>query len=225
MQVKTFSHNNTTATIYCGDSSELDITADAVCTDPPYGVSNDCDYTRFSGGLHKQRNKFQPVVGDNKPFDPSRLLKFPKVCLFGFQYFADKLPTGSVLVWQKKRPNQLGTFCSDAELAWVNSGVGVYLFQHWWNGFDRQSERGKTLHPNQKPVALWRWVFEKMELSAGQTVFDPFAGSGSCGVAALQSGLNYVGCEIVPDYYEITCKRLAEVADNTRTVVSCSGSD
>lgn len=208
MESRTFGN----ATLYLGDCRQVEASPSwVVATDPPFGISNNCDYTRFSGGLSPSRNHHLGIVGDNEPFDPSWLLGFKKVALFGFQYFATGLPIGSVLVWNKKRDNQLGTFCSDCELAWVNSGVGVYLFNHVWNGFDRASERGKTLHPNQKPVALWKWVFQKMKLKPGDTVFDPYMGSGSCGVAAIEAGLNYVGCEIVPEYYEIGCERLEQL--------------
>jgi DNA modification methylase len=179
----------------------------AVATDPPYGCQNDCDYTRFSGGLSPSRNFHQGIIGDQEPFDPTPWLKYPKVCLWGFQFFAQRLPLGSVLVWNKKRPNQLGKFLSDCELAWVKGGKGCYLFNHVWHGFDRETERGKTLHPTQKPVALWSWAFERMKLKPGDLVFDPYMGSGSCAKAAMDYGLRYVGCEVVPEYFETAAKR------------------
>jgi site-specific DNA-methyltransferase (adenine-specific) len=134
-------------------------------------------------------------------------LAFPKVCLWGFQHFAPALPLGTVLVWNKKRPNQLGTFLSDCELAWVKGGKGVYLFNHVWHGFDRETERGKTKHPTQKPVALFAWVFKRMKLKAGDLIFDPFMGSGPIAQAAQDAGLRYVGCEIVPQYFETAVGR------------------
>lgn len=188
-----------------------------------YGCANDCDYSRFSGGLAPSNNFERPessyvfgtangrtyrgIEGDDQPFDPSPFLEYPKVCLFGYQFFANKLPTGTVLVWNKKRPNQLGTFLSDAELAWVKGGRGCYLFNHVWHGFDRESERGKTKHPTQKPVALFRWVFDRMKLAPGDLVFDPFMGSGPIAKAAQEAGLRYVGCEIVPEYFEKAVER------------------
>lgn len=113
-------------------------------------------------------------------------------------------------MWLKKRPNQLGTFLSDCELAWMKGGKGCYLFHHVWHGFDRETERGKTVHPSQKPVALMMWCLERLRLPAGSTVFDPYMGCGATGIAALELGLHFVGCEIEPTYFEIARQRLTE---------------
>jgi site-specific DNA-methyltransferase (adenine-specific) len=185
----------------------LDVTIDAVATDPPYGCKNDCDYTRFTGGLSPSRDFHAGIQGDDQPFDPSPWLAYPKVALFGFQFFASRLPLGTVLVWNKKRPKQLGTFLSDCELAWLKGGKGCYLFNHVWHGFDRESERGKTLHPTQKPVAVWKWILGRMKLKPGATVLDPYMGCGSCGVACQELDLRYVGVEIEPRYFDVAVSR------------------
>lgn len=196
--------------IYLGDCYELKdkISADALLTDPPYGCSNNCDYSRFSGGLSPSRNFHEGIVGDDQPFDPRPWLNYQHVVLFGYQFFAQQLPLGTVLIWNKKRPNQLGTFLSDAELAWSKGGKGVYLFSHVWHGFDRQSERGRTLHPTQKPVALWEWVLDRLKLQPGQVVFDPFMGSGPLAVACVRRGLTYHGCEVNKTYYDVARERI-----------------
>src|SRR5688572_16560075 len=96
-----------------GDCKDIlpTITAEACVSDPPYGCNNDCDYTRFTKGKHQNgRKTFDPIEGDDAPFDPGSLLRFPLVALFGFQFFADKLPIGSLLVWQKKPESKLGRF-------------------------------------------------------------------------------------------------------------------
>src|ERR1039458_372359 len=69
----------------------------AIIADPPYGIRNDGDYTRFSGGKWPSNNfhdgswqsdRWGGIIGDDKPFDPSPWLTFPKVVLWGYQYFA-----------------------------------------------------------------------------------------------------------------------------------------
>ena len=191
------------------DAKELEIPDDAVIvSDPPYGCQNDCDYTRFTGGLSPSRNFHHGIQGDDQPFDPTPFLEYPKVVLFGYQFFADKLPTGTILVWNKKRESQLGTFLSDCELAWRKGGKGCYLFNHVWHGFDRQTERGKTLHPTQKPVALMEWVLTGLKLNGDETIVDPFMGSGSTGVACRNLGLKFIGAEINPHYFEIAKQRI-----------------
>ena len=201
--------------LYLGDCLDVlrtlpDGSVDAVVTDPPYGCDNDCDYTRFSGGLSESTCFHLGIHGDNQPFDPIPWPTFPKVILWGYQFYADKLPQGTVLVWLKKRDSQLGTFLSDCELAWQKGGKGVYLRRHIWHGFDRETERGqKTLHPSQKPVALMRWCIERVT-QPGQTILDPFMGSGTTGVACVQTGRKFIGCEISPEYYAIAEKRIAD---------------
>lgn len=182
---------------------------DAVVTDPPYGCKNNCDYTRFSGGLSPHRNYHSGIIGDDKPFSPSPWLAFPQVVLWGYQFFADKVPQGTVLVWNKRRESKLGKFMSDCELAWQKGGKGVYLFNHVWDGFDRETERGKVLHPSQKPVALMAWCIERIT-KPGDTVFDPFMGSGATGVACVQTGRNFIGCEIDENYFNIAKRRIEQ---------------
>jgi site-specific DNA-methyltransferase (adenine-specific) len=55
-------------------------------------------------------------------------------------------------------------------------------------------------HPFAKPLDVWKWIFNAISIK-GQTVFDPFLGSGSSAVAAAQLGLRPVGSEINPDHY------------------------
>lgn len=64
-------------------------------------------------------------------------------------------------------------------------------------------------HPTVKPVALMRWLV-RMVTPPGGTVLDPFAGSGSTGVAALQEGLRFVGLEREAEYAEIARHRLMD---------------
>ena len=195
-----------------------DKSIDLVLTDPPYGCRNNCDYTRFSGGLNPSRNfngkdresfEYVGIINDDKPFDPTPLLEYPQVVIWGYQYFASKVPIGTVLVWNKKRDNQLGTFLSDCELAWQKNGNGVYLYNHIWHGMDRQSEYGKkTLHPTQKPIQLMEWCINRLN-NIG-IVLDPFLGSGTTAVACKILNRKCIGIEIEEKYCEIAAKRLAQ---------------
>lgn len=63
-------------------------------------------------------------------------------------------------------------------------------------------------HITGKPLALMQGL---MQLApAGGLIADPFMGSGSTGVAAARQGLRFVGCEIVPEYFEIACRRIED---------------
>lgn len=201
-------------TIYLGDCRDILPTLDAgsvdlVLTDPPYGVRNDCDYTRFTNGKSQNHNSGSDMVGDDQPFDPSPFLGFPRVVMFGANYYADSLPIGTWLVWLKKRDHQLGMFLSDCEIAWQKGGIGVYLYRHIWNGFDRESEKGRTIHPTQKPVAVIAWCINRFGPEVN-LILDPFCGSGTTLVAAKMLGRRGIGIEIEERYCEIAAKRLQQ---------------
>lgn len=66
---------------------------------------------------------------------------------------------------------------------------------------------GNPNHPTEKPVELMR-IF--MENSAMQSLVDPFMGSGTTGVAAVQMGRKFIGIEREPKYFDIACKRIEE---------------
>ncbi len=197
---------------------------DAVVTDPPYGMKWNTDSTRFSGGQSKEwryrgrgRDDWRPIVGDHQRFDPSPWVEFPgKILMWGANHYAEWLPVGTTLVWIKKADRLFGTFLSDAEIGWMRGGHGVYCFRQNFATPTRIYEGGgKTLHPNQKPISLAMWCFEKLKLQPGQTILDPYMGSGTTGVAAVRAGLNFIGCEIDPGYFAIAQKRIA--AEESKT--------
>jgi DNA modification methylase len=66
-----------------------------------------------------------------------------------------------------------------------------------------------TKHPAQKPIELMRRLVTRA-CPSGATVLDPFMGSGTTGVACVQTGRNFIGIEIDPGYFAIAQKRIAE---------------
>jgi DNA modification methylase len=67
------------------------------------------------------------------------------------------------------------------------------------------------LHPTQKPIEAMTWIIQYWTF-AGDMILDPFSGSGTTGVAALQLGRNFIGCEIDKGYFEIAKKRIERAA-------------
>ena len=183
---------------------------DAVVMDSPYGMSNDTDYRRFSGGkkAHARRKdgdggvKYPPVHDDDKPFDPEPFIGAKYAILWGFNHFNQRLPNGGGLIWVKRKPEAFGSFLSDGEIAWEKGRKGVYCFTSYPQAMARE-----RYHPTQKPVDLMEWCVKRTE----GTVLDPFMGSGSTAVACINLGRKFIGIEIVPEYFEIACNR-AEVA-------------
>jgi site-specific DNA-methyltransferase (adenine-specific) len=69
---------------------------------------------------------------------------------------------------------------------------------------------GKTrLHPTQKPVDLLEYLV-KTYSNPGNIILDPFMGSGTTGVACVQTGRRFIGIEINERYFDIACKRISE---------------
>lgn len=72
---------------------------------------------------------------------------------------------------------------------------------------DLRTEKGE--HPTQKPINLLRKLVLLIS-NKGDTIFDPFMGSGSTGVASLIEGRKFIGCEIDAEYFEIAKRRVGE---------------
>ncbi len=70
----------------------------------------------------------------------------------------------------------------------------------------------KSKHPTQKPVELMEYLIKTYTLP-GETVLDNCMGSGSTGVACINTGRKFIGIEKDPNYFEIASKRIAEAAE------------
>lgn len=73
----------------------------------------------------------------------------------------------------------------------------------------RQHKEGFNSHPTVKPVALMHHLVKLVSFK-GQTILDPFAGSGSTGIAAMQHRRRFIGYEIDENYFSIMEKRLEQ---------------
>jgi DNA modification methylase len=67
----------------------------------------------------------------------------------------------------------------------------------------------KNGHPCPKPLGMMRWLVHRGSLP-GETVADPFMGSGTTGVDAVKLGRRFAGIEIEPQYFDIACRRIED---------------
>jgi site-specific DNA-methyltransferase (adenine-specific) len=180
----------------------------AVIADPPYGINLS---SRNGGSRSKAALALDDyrVEGDCRPFDPAPWLAFPKVILWGANHYADRLPPRrSWLVWDK-REGGTSDDQADCELAWTNLPGPERLFSHRWRGMIKASERSqKRVHPTQKPVALIAWCIKQLGLQPGDLVLDPYAGSGTTGLACLNAGLRCILIEKESRYIPVIGRRL-----------------
>lgn len=178
---------------------------DALVSDPPYGMDWDGRVTRGKNGTGKAgptRHYGKRICGDARAFDPTPLLGAAgEVLLWGFNHFPSCLSKGTALVWLKRYDAGFGSFLSDAELAWLNRGHGVYCKRD----VSLQGESADRAHPTQKPVSLMEWC---LQFVRGATILDPFMGSGSTGVACVKLGRKFIGIEIDEGYFDIACERI-----------------
>ena len=204
----------------CAAYAGLLLEAQAIVTDPPYGIGYRVNQRARAGrgALLKatketETQAVEAIEGDDHPFYPEPWLRCERAAFFGAQHFSDRLPVGRWLVWDKRRESKPDDH-SDGELVWMtgDSKEALRIHRQKWRGVVREGEencsRSKKLHPNQKPVALLTLILEKLALAPGETVADPYMGSGSTAVAALRMGLRFIGCEVDRQHYEIARARL-----------------
>ena len=196
------------ATLYCGDCMDILPTlpkVDAVITDPPYGINENSKKVASRGHAAAAKD-YGDFDWDKKP--PAAELiqairdKGEFQAFFGGNYFALP-PTSCWLVWDKLNR---GDF-ADCELAWTNWPKAVRRLQWRWNGMIRQGNE-ERYHPTQKPLEVMKWVIELCPKA--QTILDPFMGSGTTGVAAIQLGRSFIGIEREEKYFNIACERITQ---------------
>ena len=198
------------ATLYLADCRDVLPTlsgVDAVVTDPPYGIG----YSHGVGGGRLARStKFDnhPLIGDDRPFDPTPWVLFQEAILWGANHYASRLPDASCWLTWDKRDGVCSNDQADCEHAWTNLGGPARVIRHLWNGMLKASERGvEREHPTQKPIAVMEWC---VRFVTRNIILDPFMGSGTTGVACARLGRKFIGIEIEPRYFDIACRRIEE---------------
>lgn len=188
------------ATLYLGACEDILPTlpkVDACITDPPYGISAN------KQTLGKGKKEFARG-GDWDESVPDLALCIaaaPLSCFWGGNYFTQQLPpSNDWLIWHKLND---GRSFSECEMAWTNFGRQTRHLQHHWSGEEKA-------HPTQKPLQVMHWCIQ--QAGAVQSILDPFMGSGTTGVAALQLGRKFIGIEREPSYFDIAVRRIEQAA-------------
>ena len=181
---------------------------DAVITDPPYGIQHVLNWQ-----MDNQYDRFPEM---EQRFSPLPFLDYPTVVMFGANNFSDKLPLGGWLCWDKrlnKRADKM--FGSPFELAWYKSQktkAQVKMIRVLHGGAVNADGHGiKRVHPTQKPVLLMEEIVE-MFTNRGDTILDPFMGSGTTGVACVNLRRKFIGIEINKKYFEMAQKRIEDAS-------------
>lgn len=179
---------------------------DLAVVDPPYGIGE-------SGSNNKTRSclavatAYKPFAGDDSeapPFEYFRELErvSKNQIIFGANHFADRLPdpaSSCWIVWDKE--NGENDF-ADCELAYTSFSTAVRIFRFRWSGMlqGNMKQKENRIHPTQKPVALYAWIFQKYA-KPGDKILDTHLGSGSSRISAYDAGLDFTGFEIDKEYF------------------------
>ena len=194
-----------------------DGSVDLVLTDIPYGEVN-----RDSNGL---RN-LDKAAADIETFDIRELTKIlcaktkGSVYMFcGINQVSDIRKTMTeqglstrVVVWEKTNPSPMNgeyMWLSGIELCVYGKKQGGVFNLHCKNSVLRYPcGGGGKIHPTQKPTDLFRQLILASS-NEGDTVLDPFIGSGTTAVAAIKENRHYIGFELNEEFYMNACQRIS----------------
>ena len=213
--------------LYQGDCLEVmdklikqNVKVDAIITDPPYGMDYRSNY---------RKEKYEKISNDN---DLSFLDDFFQKCdkllkddthiyCFCSWHHIDKFKIAfekyftlkNIIVWEKNN-----TSMGDLK--------GSYAPKHEFVLFGHKGRRlrngkrlpdvlqanrtGNKLHPTQKPISLLQ-IFIEQSSDENEIILDPFMGSGSTGVAVLNTNRKFIGIELDEKYFNIAKDRLENI--------------
>jgi DNA modification methylase len=192
-----------------------DKSIELILTDPPYGKKAD----KGTNGFGAAKNRRYAGGWDGKRPDKAVFDEMQRVSknmiIFGANYFADMLPPSNCWIfWDKKGEIKFQNPFADGELIYTTFKKPVKRIVFRQQGFITDS-KDKRYHPTQKPSELVQKLIE-MFTEEGQTVFDPFIGSGTTAVAAIRAGRKYLGCEIDSEFCDICEQRIKSEQEGKR---------
>jgi len=183
---------------------------DLAIVDPPYGI-NAANWDLITDRPKKEYWSELFRVSKNQ-------------IVFGANYFTDNLPiTKSWLVWDKTiRGKSYLKNRSEFELIWTSIKTNPAIFNYTIDGniegFDGgrpDYKKQKAIHPTQKPVAVYEFIFKHF-VTEGMKILDTHFGSGSIALAVDKANrldkmnLHLTACEIDKEYIDKAIKRISE---------------
>jgi site-specific DNA-methyltransferase (adenine-specific) len=211
------------ATLYLGDCRDVLPTlgkVDAVVTDPPYDFE-----TAGAGIFRNKRNNMDEIeaAGLANGFDYTILNseQFGAAVVFAHNdqwvgllpYMAGKWARFAICQWHKLNPMPVANkhYQPDTEIyvhAWNADFTPVGDLSQKKRYIIANSGQDTSIqHPTVKPLQVMQKIIANV---AGESVCDPFMGSGTTGVAAVQMGRKFIGIEREPKYFDIACRRIED---------------
>ena len=187
-------------------------------TDIPYGVVN-----RKSNGLRNLNKE----AADDFNIDMDELLREiyrvteGQIIMFCgkeqfseiYKFFADKKGTTRSIIWQKTNPSPMNgqhVYLSGVEHAvWFKPRGRKVFNAHCKSTVFTYSNGSRKIHPTQKHIELFKELITDNS-NEKEIVFDPFMGSGTTAVAAIDTGRNYLGFELDEEYHKLSEQRITD---------------
>ncbi|OQA02710.1 MAG: Modification methylase DpnIIB [bacterium ADurb.Bin400] len=206
--------------VHCCDCLEAlkqlpDKCVDLVLTDPPYGEVN-----RPSGGLRLLDKGIADVILYSEDEFIGQIIRVANKSIYVFcgteqvslvrSLMARSGLSTRLCIWEKTNPSPMNgqyMWLSSLECCVYGRQPKATFNEHCASAVWRCASENNQIHPTQKPLALFaRLVLASTDI--GDLVIDPFAGSGTTGVAAVQLGRQFLGFEIDPEYCRLANDRI-----------------
>ena len=191
------------ATLYCGDCREVlpALRADAVVTDPPYGI--EFEYESYEDTLDNWHQLITDVIPVCRLI--SRFTVLPCCAIGRLGWWYENMSPDWLISWyQAGTPARQSKIGFNTWQALVCFGRPERAMHDYFYTTDSPNVAG---HPCPKPKGFNMWLCSRAAPRGG-TIIDPFMGSGTCGVACADLGRKFIGIEIEPKYFDIACERI-----------------
>ena len=198
------------ATLYLGDCTDILPTlnkVDAVITDPPYGMNFQSNF---------RNEKHLKIANDDSAEIAIQVINWclqntnHSIYAFGrWDNIYDYPKPKSLITWVKNNWSMGDLHHEHArqtEVAFFYAMKEHFFPKQRPTDVIEYPRTNNEFHPTEKPVGL---MCKFVEWTSG-TIFDPFMGSGTTGVAAIQMGRKFIGIERELKYFDIACKRIEQ---------------
>lgn len=190
---------------------------DVLLTDPPYGI----DGGKGGDARYYGKGKYEALDGWDDTREYIGDVVVPAIIYILRHVKRAAITPGITNMDLYLKPSDVGCFWTPA--AATHGPWGFTTFNPiFYYGKDPLAGKGalpsgtqvteqaaKNGHPCPKPLTPWRWLLRKVSIS-GETVLDPFMGSGTTGVACRMEGRSFVGIELGNKYFAIAKKQIAQ---------------
>ena len=217
--------------LYNGDCLEVmdklieeGIKVDMVLTDIPYGEVNRAK----ESGLRKLKKG----NADVETFELSELLpRIENICngsIYIFcgieqvseirKFFREKDMLTRLCIWEKNNPSPINCqhhWMSSIECCVYAKKKGATFNEHYKSCVWRNPVGRSKIHPTEKPLKLFTYLVETSS-NEGDTILDCCLGSGTTGVACVNTNRKFIGIELDINYFNIASKRIEEAFLNAQ---------